>query len=169
MDVQPAAVSLSRGRLMIIGHGSDLAQILHSLAAKTGMVFEGASPHARIFGSYGPGAPREVLTQLLGDTGSNFVMTGNMAPGAPLRIMLSPQSKAPPDAPTAPQRRVPVASDNPPTGPPPVHLGPGALAHVPPDELPADQQDRQQRMREHVQRLEQMHQLYQRESENNLP
>ncbi len=71
---------------------------------------EGMDQDQRIFGTYGPGPARDVLSQLLDGSGYNVLMIGDRGQGTPRRIVLSAHSggggAAPPAAsPQARQRR----------------------------------------------------------------
>jgi len=50
----------------------------------------------RVFGAYGPGLARDVLSQLLHGSGYNVLMIGDLGKGAPRQIVLS--SRKPGDA-----------------------------------------------------------------------
>jgi hypothetical protein len=56
------------------------------------MQVEGNSRDERVFGSYGPGSPPEVLSALLYDSGYNVIMIGATADGAPRRLVLTTRS-----------------------------------------------------------------------------
>jgi hypothetical protein len=45
----------------------------------------------RVYGSYGPGQPREVLAQLLQGSGYNMLLAGDLGSGAPRQLVLSPR------------------------------------------------------------------------------
>jgi hypothetical protein len=49
----------------------------------------GGTADQRIFGSYGPGTPREVLSELLNGSGYNVLMLGVTASGAPRELTLT--------------------------------------------------------------------------------
>jgi hypothetical protein len=70
-------------------NNSSLSQILHQVSSKTGMQLDGLGGDERVFGSFGPGAPREVLTALLNGTSYNVVMIGDLPNGAPRELMLT--------------------------------------------------------------------------------
>jgi hypothetical protein len=72
---------------------SSLAQILHQVSSATGMRLDGLGGDERVFGSFGPGAPREVLTALLNGTSYNVMMVGDLPNGAPRELLLT--SRAP--------------------------------------------------------------------------
>jgi hypothetical protein len=50
-----------------------------------------------VFGVFGPAAPDEVLTDLLADSGYNFVIIGGRG-SLPLKLLLTPRSSDPPHA-----------------------------------------------------------------------
>ncbi len=78
----------SRG-LGISASNSSLNQILKEVATDTGAKLSGLGKDQRIFGSYGPGPAREVLSKLLDGSGYNVLLTGGQG-GAPLtQIVLS--------------------------------------------------------------------------------
>jgi len=87
----PAAASVvfdSRG-LLIVASNSSLAQILKEVAIDTGAKVEGMGADQRIFGTYGPGPARDVLSQLLDGSGYNVLMVGDRGAGTPRRIVLT--------------------------------------------------------------------------------
>jgi hypothetical protein len=94
----PAAATVvydSRG-LSIVASNSSLSQILKDVSTDTGAKVEGlgADPRMtdqRIFGTYGPGPARDVLSQLLDGSGYNILMVGDRGQGTPRRIVLSTQ------------------------------------------------------------------------------
>jgi hypothetical protein len=85
----------SRG-LLIVASNSSLAQILKDVSTDTGAKVEGlgTDPHMtdqRIFGTYGPGPARDVISHLLDGSGYNILMVGDRGQGTPRRIVLSAQ------------------------------------------------------------------------------
>jgi hypothetical protein len=88
---QPARVDLTSGHLVIQADNSSLADILHHLTADSGMAVDGLGQDQRIFGSYGPGDPQEVLMALLDGSGYNVVMLGRTATGTPKQLTLTPR------------------------------------------------------------------------------
>jgi hypothetical protein len=78
----------SRG-LSVQANNSSLEQILNDVATATGATVEGIEKDRRIFGLYGPGLARDVLSQLLQATGYNVVMVGDLGQGAPRQIVLT--------------------------------------------------------------------------------
>jgi len=92
----PAAATVvydSRG-LFILASNSSLAQILKDVSTDTGAKVEGLGTDPRmtdqrIFGTYGPGPARDVLSQLLDGSGYNILLVGDRGQGTPRRIVLS--------------------------------------------------------------------------------
>jgi hypothetical protein len=85
----PATVTAHTNELTVKADNSSLAQILHQVSSATGMRLDGLGGDERVFGSFGPGAPREVLTALLNGTSYNIVMVGDLPNGAPRALLLS--------------------------------------------------------------------------------
>lgn len=102
----PATVTAAKNQLTVKAENSSLTQILHQVSSATGMRLDGLSGDERVFGSFGPGAPRDVLTTLLNGTSYNIVMVGDLPNGAPRELVLS--SRAAGDA------TQPAANANPP-------------------------------------------------------
>jgi hypothetical protein len=96
----PATVTANNNELTVRAHNSSLAQILHQVSSATGMKLDGLGNDERVFGSFGPGAPREVLTALLDGTTYNVMMVGDLPNGAPRELLLTSRggSGAPPAA-----------------------------------------------------------------------
>lgn len=89
---QPAKITLSGGKLTIRADNSTLSGILGQISHDGGMKvvgLESGNAAQRIFGSYGPGAPRKVLSSLLNGAGYNVLMLGASASGAPQTLTLS--------------------------------------------------------------------------------
>lgn len=89
---QPATVRLASGKLSIEAHNSSLSDILGQIAKAGGMKLEGIQANERIFGKYGPGAPRAVLSELLNGSGYNVLMVGETASGTPRELSLTTRS-----------------------------------------------------------------------------
>jgi hypothetical protein len=85
----PASVTWDSHGLRIEAANSSLARILADVATATGAKVEGFNTDQRIFGVYGPGPAREVLSQLLLGSGYNVVMIGDQGQGTPREIVLS--------------------------------------------------------------------------------
>ena len=96
-----ARVSWDSRGLEIEASNSSLDQILHQTAADTGTKFEGLIEDQRIFdqrifGTYGPGPVRDVLSKLLDGSGYNVLMIGGRNADAPLEVVLTLNSPASP-------------------------------------------------------------------------
>jgi hypothetical protein len=90
---QASVVWDSRG-LRIDAANSSLQQILKDVSTATGAKVDGLATDERIFGAYGPGQAREVLSQLLQGSGYNVIMICDQGQGTPRQILLSPRQAA---------------------------------------------------------------------------
>lgn len=90
---QPATVTLAAGKLTIQANNSSLTAILGQISVAGGMKVEGlpaaGSSDQRVFGSYGPGAARDVLSDLLTGSGYNVLMLGVTPAGLPRELALT--------------------------------------------------------------------------------
>jgi hypothetical protein len=86
---QPAKVDLAQGHLAIHADNSSLIEIMHQLTAAGGMTVDGLNKDQRIFGTYGPGDPQEVISDLLDGSGYNVVMLGRTDAGTPKQVTLT--------------------------------------------------------------------------------
>jgi hypothetical protein len=84
-----ASVTWDSQGLRIDATNSSLQQILQDVATATGAKVEGLAADERVFGAYGPGVARDVLSQLLQGTGYNVLMIGDQGQGTPRQIVLS--------------------------------------------------------------------------------
>jgi hypothetical protein len=94
---KPAAANVvwdSHG-LRIVADNSSLAQILDDVSTDTGAKVEGMGADQRIFGTYGPGPARDVLSDLLDGAGYNVLMVGDQGQGTPRQIVLSTPPSGP--------------------------------------------------------------------------
>jgi hypothetical protein len=152
----PAAATVvydSHG-LFIAASNSSLAQILKDVSTDTGAKVEGLGTDQRIFGTYGPGPARDVLSQLLDGSGYNILMVGDRGQGTPRRIVLSAQggsatqntaNNAPPpsnDDTDAEQPAPEPEVEQPP--PPPNNTGPPVPIRTPQQMMQEVQQRQQQ-------------------------
>jgi hypothetical protein len=128
-----AQIVFTGDTLSIRADNSSLAAILHQVASKSGMQIEGLSGDERVFGTFGPGAPPDVIADLLNGTAYNVVLLGGLSDGAPRQLILTPASHGgavpPPSAQTStddasnepeameapPQPEVPPGTTPPPT------------------------------------------------------
>ncbi len=103
----PAVVTVGKDELAVRADNASLSQVLHQISSQTGMKLDGGvNGDDRVFGSFGPGAPKEVLTSLLNGAGYNLVMVGDLPNGAPRELLLSrrtAEGSAPPSANPQPQ------------------------------------------------------------------
>jgi len=82
-----AKVSWDSRGLEIEAFNSSLDQILQQVAAGTGAKLEGLSQDQRIFGTYGPGPARDVLSKLLDGFGYNVLIVGGRNADAPIEVV----------------------------------------------------------------------------------
>jgi len=80
--------------LTVNATNSSLRQILKEVASVTGATVEGLNSDERVFGVYGPGKARDVLSQLLHGTSYNVLMIGDQGEGTPREIVLSTRNHA---------------------------------------------------------------------------
>jgi hypothetical protein len=84
-----ATVTWDSHGLRIEAANSSLRQILQDVATATGAKVSGLDTDERVFGTYGPGAAHDVLSQLLQGSGYNILMTGDLGQGTPREITLT--------------------------------------------------------------------------------
>jgi len=89
-----AAVTWDSHGLRIEAANSSLKQILEAVSTATGAEIQGMDSDQRVFGAYGPGQARDVLSQLLQGSGYNILMIGDQGQGAPRQIVLTARSAA---------------------------------------------------------------------------
>ncbi len=90
---KPAHIEFSAGTLSIQADNSSLTEILRQLAKQSGMQIDGLGADERVFGSFGPGMPRDILSDLLNGTPYNILMVGDLSNGAPDKLILTPSSQ----------------------------------------------------------------------------
>ena len=76
----PPEVSFQGGKLTIVARNSTLGDVLNAVKQKTGAVVDmpGAASE-RVVGQFGPGAPRDVMAQLLNGSHFDYVLVGSPA------------------------------------------------------------------------------------------
>lgn len=84
-----ASVTWDSQGLRIDASNSSLHEILNEVSTLTGAKVEGMGPDERVFGAFGPGMAREVVSQLLHGSNYNVLMIGDQGQGAPRQIVLS--------------------------------------------------------------------------------
>lgn len=86
-----ATVTWDSHGLRVVAANSSLSQILKEISTQTGATLEGLGRDQRIFGIYGPGPARDVITQILDGSSYNVLMVGDSGQGTPRQIILTPQ------------------------------------------------------------------------------
>jgi len=98
---QRAQVTYADGTLSVSADNASLNQILRQISSDTGMKITGGVADERVFGTYGPDSPTQVLTALLEGTGSNIILVHHDG-AAPSELILTPRQGRPtPPNPTA--------------------------------------------------------------------
>ena len=101
-SARPARVTYAEGRLTVTADNSSLNQVLREISRKTGMKITGGVGDERVFGTYGPGPPADILARLLDGTGSNILLRESST-DAPAELILTPREGGPtPPNPNAP-------------------------------------------------------------------
>jgi hypothetical protein len=85
----PAQITWDAHGLAVEASNSSLDQILHEIGTYTGARITGLSKDERVFGTYGPGPARQIISQLLEGTGYNVLIIGDQGGGVPRAIELS--------------------------------------------------------------------------------
>jgi hypothetical protein len=140
--------------LRITAQNSSLQQILQDVAAATGAKVEGMGADERVFGVYGPGQVRDVLSQLLEGSGYNVLLVGDQGQGTPRQIVLSTRSTGPAPAAIksaqATARKEDGDADDEPSSPD-VNPGADGLPRTPQQLMQEIQQRRQAQQQPHPQ------------------
>jgi hypothetical protein len=128
---QDAKILFDQNLLSIHAENSSLAGILRQVASSSGMKVEGLGGDERVFGTFGPGAPRDVIADLLNGTAYNVALIGDLDNGAPRELILTPATHGGGAPAPAPQANSDDANDQesqdvPPTPPTEVPQPPGA-------------------------------------------
>jgi hypothetical protein len=84
-----AQISFADQRLSIHAENASLTAILHEIATRSGMHITGLASDERVFGTFGPGSPRDVLDDLMNGTAYNLMLLGDQANGAPRELILT--------------------------------------------------------------------------------
>jgi hypothetical protein len=157
--------------LFIQASNSSLDQILNEISLKTGAKVEGMGADERVFGAYGPGSARDVITELLDGSGYNVLLVGDLGQGTPRRIVLSGRPAGPPpsgQSTSSDNEAEQEAPEAPPTGP---YSQPDIPGSVPLPPVPARtpesmMQERQQQMQQMEQQRQQQQQQQQQQQSN---
>jgi hypothetical protein len=168
--------------LKIEANNASLHDILNEVAADTGAKVEGMGSDERVFGEYGPGNTRDVISQLLHGSSYNVLMIGDQGAGTPRQIVLStrraganqpqanrnmPQDQPDEDIPDQPEDndqsgQQPIINGRPPMpmvpqGPPGIQPGPPGAPRTPQQVLQELQQRQQQIQDMQQQQQQQQH------------
>ena len=101
------SVTWDSSGLKIEANNSSLHDILNEVSADTGTKVEGMGADERVFGEYGPGDTRDVISQLLHGSSYNVLMIGDQGAGTPRQIVLSTRHSGG----NQPHANVPVPQD----------------------------------------------------------
>ncbi len=156
--------------LRIEARNSSLEQILKDVSTDTGATVEGLNGDQRVFGTYGPGPARQVLSDLLDGTGYNVLMFGDQGAGTPREIVLS----APPTGPAPANNNRSLASEEDyepePQPEPEQPVQPQYQPQAPqPGTPPRTPQQILQEMQQRQQQMQQQQQQQQPQNENQPP
>lgn len=175
---QPTVTWNSQG-LSIQASNSSLSQILNAVGTKTGAKIEGVSGDERVFGEYGPGPARDVLTQLLRGSAYDFLMLGDQGQGTPRQVILTARRGGPaiPNGPNVnpqqpqdsdddavqeqPEQEDPTQFQPPPQPPQP--------QPPPQGESMTPQQRMQMMQQQRMQQMQQLQQQYQQQQQQQNP
>ncbi|MGC2399778.1 MAG: hypothetical protein WA510_08345 [Acidobacteriaceae bacterium] len=133
---QDAQIVFANNQLSIKADNSSLTSILHRFAAESGMKVDGLGSDERVFGTFGPGAPRDVLADLLNGTAYNLVLLGDLSNGAPRELTLSLATHSSASAATTPQATTEEAVNEPENEEPPPPPEPPQQQGTPPQSPP---------------------------------
>ena len=160
--------------LRIEANNASLHEILNEVSTDTGAKVEGMATDERVFGEFGPGAARDVLSQLLHGSNYNVLMIGDQGEGTPRQIVLSARhagnssaagnhpGEEQPDEDFVPDE--PQAEDQPIQPPPPLMNGRPPMQMIPqgppgaprtPQQVLQELQQRQQQMQQQQQQMQQ--------------
>jgi len=89
-----AEVTLTNGALSVSANNSSLNQILRQISHETGMKITGGVVDERVFGTYGPAAPDQILSALLDGTASNMLFVARNG-DTPAQLILTPRQGGP--------------------------------------------------------------------------
>jgi hypothetical protein len=93
----PPEVTFERGQLTILARNSTMGDVLNAVRQKTGAAVQMPPVSSeRVVGQFGPGAPRDVIAQLLNGSHYDYVLVGSPAdPGALKEIVLMAKASGP--------------------------------------------------------------------------
>jgi hypothetical protein len=88
--IRRADIKYADGLLSVSADNSSLNQILRDVSRLTGMKITGGIIDERVFGTYGPAEPSQILATLLDGTGSNMLLVQSKD-AAPEELVLTPR------------------------------------------------------------------------------
>ena len=93
----PPEVTFRNGQLTIVARNSTLGDVLNAVRSKTGASIDMPSlPSDRVVGQFGPGAPRDVMAQLLNGSHFDYVLAGSPSDPAGLKkVVLTAKMNGP--------------------------------------------------------------------------
>lgn len=172
----PPSITWDSQGLRIQATNSSLHQILNEVATLTGTKVTGFGPDQRIFGVYGPGPARDVLSQILHGTNYNVLMLGDQGQGAPREVVLSARNSAPNRAGSPQPQQNTQADEDVDTEPDErIQPQPPAMQPMPPNGVPGPLHTPQERMQEmqrqqmEMQRQQQQQLQQMQEQQQNQP
>ncbi len=89
-----ATIQFAGDSLSIHADNSSLAEHSAPVRQQERHADRRADGDERVFGTFGPGAPRDVLADLLNGTAYNMVMVGDLSNGAPRELILSSSTRS---------------------------------------------------------------------------
>jgi hypothetical protein len=101
----PSEVTYRNGQLTIVARNSTLSDVLNQVRSKTGASIDmpAAPSNDRVVGQFGPGAPRDVMAQLLNGSHFDYVMVGSPSdPSGLKKIVLTAKMNGPMPGPQQP-------------------------------------------------------------------
>lgn len=113
----PPEVTFKSGQLTITARNSTMSDVLNTVKQMTGAAVDmPAVTNERVVGQFGPGAPRDVMAQLLNGSHYDYVLAGSPSdPGALNKVVLTARvngpEPAPPNQPQVRDQPVQVAPD----------------------------------------------------------
>jgi hypothetical protein len=87
----PATITWNASGLRIVAANASLKQILYEVSTLTGLTVDGLGSDERVFGVYGPGPARDVLSRLFDGSVYNMMLIGDQGQGTPRQIILTPR------------------------------------------------------------------------------
>jgi hypothetical protein len=113
--VNGVTVQFASGQMSIHARGASLSEVLYQIQKITGaeIAIPSGTEQERVAGDFGPGAPNQVLAELLNGSQLNFVVIGSNADPNLLRSVVLSRKGANEDPPAIPQTDLsPPAADN---------------------------------------------------------